>query len=85
MGKVLVIMDNPKSCKKCQMAQQLYDNEYLCVACNKRFCMGITQKQDFCPLVEIPQKDTNSYYPCEYSDGHRDGWNMCIDRIMGKN
>ena len=40
---------------------------------------------DWCPLMDLPEKD-NGDYPANTSDaGFVEGWNQCIDEITGGN
>ena len=40
-------------------------------------------KPDWCPLMDLPEKD-NGDYPANTSDaGFVEGWNQCIDEITG--
>ncbi len=58
------------------------------------FCLGagkcVLDKEaemipDWCPLMDLPEKD-NGDYPANTSDaGFVEGWNQCIDEITGGN
>lgn len=42
-------------------------------------------KPDWCPLMDLPEKD-NGDYPANTSDADFvEGWNQCIDDITGGN
>lgn len=42
----------------------------------------IRVKPDWCPLIDLPEKD-NGDYPANTSDaGFAEGWNQCIDEIQ---
>ena len=85
MSKAILVMDMPKSCRECDLR--------VIGSCN--FCTGadgrkIDQmkiinndiKPDWCPLCEVPQKQT---VHCTDTTHHRfakDGWNHCIDTIL---
>ena len=43
----------------------------------------ITKAQEWCPLREAPEKESKSCYPDDYEDGCVDGYNACIDEILG--
>lgn len=78
-------MDMPSSCFECPIGQ----NEILpfetCIQCPLGKCVVDAETEtrpDWCPLIELPKKDNKSYFPDEYSDGHRDGYNACIDELL---
>lgn len=50
------------------------------IDCEDGHCQG---KPDWCPLMDLPEKD-NGDYPANTSDaGFAEGWNQCIDEITG--
>lgn len=83
MSKSVIIMDTPDSCDMCDMVEMVNGKMYCevkgCGQCTEDY---ITCRPNWCPLKLIPQKDTNCYFPDEYSDGYRDGYNACIDEIL---
>ena len=73
-------MDMPSSCSECNFQQY-----GICHAVRKSICgtpTDLKSKPNWCPLRELPKKDNKSYFPNEYSDGHRDGYNACIDELL---
>ena len=45
----------------------------------------LSVRPDWCPLIDLPEKD-NGDYPANTSDaGFAEGWNQCIDEITGGN
>lgn len=84
MSKAVLVMDMPKECGKCN----LYDPEYdVCEATDKY--VRTFGKPDWCPLRELPGKaevsdcgelcDTDDWY----DSGYADGYNACIDELLG--
>lgn len=71
MSKAILVMDMPKNCFHCKL--QDWVNCRVVKGCHT----GDT-RPDWCPLREVPQKQedlpTNIY---------REGWNACIDKILG--
>ena len=52
-----------------------------CYSCYLRKLIRV--KPDWCPLMDLPEKD-NGDYPANTSDaGFAEGWNQCIDEITG--
>ena len=50
------------------------------IDCEYGYCQG---KPDWCPLIDLPEKD-NGEYPDNTSDaGFVEGWDQCIDEIEG--
>ena len=76
MSKAILVIDMPSMCKECPLC---YDD---CI-CD---IIGVVTDDDSvdmrCPLRPLPQKvemDMNEYY-----EGVADGWNDCIDTIVGE-
>ena len=50
---------------------------------NCRDIKDLSARPDWCPLMDLPEKD-NGDYPANTSDaGFAEGWNQCIDEITG--
>lgn len=43
----------------------------------------IRVKPDWCPLIELPEKDNGDYPANTFDAGFVEGWNQCIDEITG--
>lgn len=83
----ILVMTMPENCQKCKLKSRVHGIQNVTHCCN--FAEGmITLEKGFqerlpnCPLKPMPDKDTKSYYPDEYSDGHRDGYNACINELL---
>ena len=86
--KVILVIDEPENCEKCRVINSYYDNEYgwqtYCGADNHR--IREKNKKYFCPLRPIPKKkktDILSYRGLA-EQYRREGWNECIDEILGE-
>lgn len=91
MAKAVLVMEMPESCSKCPAYEsggyngsESYDG-----ACFiEKHCMNghmVTKgRPDWCPLRDLPKKDTQCYFPDEGADGYANGWNACITMIEGK-
>ena len=88
MSKAVLIIDMPNSCTECPLFEGYFDMH--CSGRNNK-CIGFPYPKDFgqdwCPLKEIPNKRDENYVE---NVGHRevgfiDGWNSCIDEIVGGN
>ena len=95
MSKSVLVIDTPESCLDCQFCYELDEGVEACcsisdddkdtslmkkIDCEYGYCQG---KPDWCPLMDLPEK-YNGDYPANTSDaGFVEGWNQCIDEIIG--
>lgn len=86
MAKAVLVMDMAECCADCPCSFFERDNPILNLIC------GVTQedaynvgKPDWCPLRELPEKipELKSGYEEISKSIHRDGWNACLDEILG--
>lgn len=86
MSKAVLVMNMPECCADCPCSFFERDNPILNLIC------GVTQedaynvgKPDWCPLRELPEKipELKSGYEEISKSIHRDGWNACLDEILG--
>lgn len=83
MSKSVLVIDAPESCRSCYLRG---------FTLNLQYCRGklkdikdTSVKPDWCPLMDLPEKD-NGDYPANTSDaGFVESWNQCIDKITGGN
>ena len=80
MSKMILVMEEPKSCMKCVLCK--------CGACVVSECKKLddskfTKRADFCPLHPVPEKKDpkNTVFDTDYS--YDVGYNDCIDEIFG--
>ena len=86
-SKAILILDMPKSCEKCSLCYNGIDcaiNGWV-VFSNE----GQTNRSSRCPLKSIPQKKENVIgfddIDLEWSaDSYCEGWNECIEEILGE-
>lgn len=93
MPKAVLVMDMPESCsmckflyefqgiKKCQL-MNVFNNGASRLSQNT-----FTEKRhEKCPLRELPEKipELESGYENIDRTLHREGWNDCLDRILGE-
>lgn len=93
--KAILVIEMPKSCNKCQLKTHRFGftTNKMKVGCKFKgdiLTDVLSDRPSWCPLKPMPQKkknllnknttmkDFNSY--CSY----RDGWNDCIDTILGE-
>ena len=99
MSKSVLVVDTPENCYDCPFGTEYCgDSEYE-GCCELAECLDsdmrlITEEHydcesksrpDWCPLMDLPEKD-NGDYPANTSDADFvEGWNQCIDDITGGN
>lgn len=89
MAKAVLVMDMPESCFECNF---LYcDGDTNLDSCQAReearpVDSETYKKPDWCPLRELPEKipELESGYESIDRTLHREGWNDCLDRILGE-
>ena len=79
MSKAILVIDMPKNCFHCKL--QDWANCRIVKGCHA----GET-RPDWCPLKPIPdKKNRNNRVVGDYLKGRSDGYNACIDDILGGN
>lgn len=96
MSKSVLVMDTPENYLDCQLCYELDEGvEAYCsisdddkdanimkkIDCKYGYCQG---KPDWCPLMDLPEKDDFDDPYEEYYTGYRDGWNRCLEEIVGE-
>ena len=84
MSKAILVMDMPECCNQCELCW-CQDGEYFCIPDDFKHYLDIkaTERPDWCPLKEMPQKKICKYHIDEkYMRGVKDGYNTCIEEIM---
>ena len=81
MSKAILVMDMPESCDKCPLFSGFY-TDMTCRANGYGIDYPYPDKdrQDWCPLKPMPEK-----VDIPYLATWDDGWNACIDKILGGN
>ena len=91
MSKTVLVIDMPKMCMGCPFAYPVDDFSYACVASEdedggyKVISNNSYDKkvEDWCPLMDLPEKDNGDYPANTFDAGFVEGWNQCIDEITG--
>ena len=85
MSKAILVIDMPSSCIDCPL--HYYGEPILWCGANERDMDTDdieNYKPTWCPLREVPQKDTYQYADSyKYGQGRKRGRNECIDEILG--
>ena len=97
MSKSVLVIDTPENCYDCPFGTEYCGNLEYEGCCELADCLDYDvilmteehydceskSRPDWCPLVDLPEKD-NGDYPANTSDtGFAEGWNQCIDEITG--
>ena len=88
MSKCVLVMDMPKSCCSCNMCNSndeciLQDED-----ANFKASDSWEELRKGCPLRKIPskyaEKDFTPIKDERYDNGYEDGYNACIDELLGE-
>lgn len=82
---ILVLKYMPDMCRNCPLFDFNNRGEPICNKENK--CIdSMHRKPDWCPLVELPKYSVRDYPEYDrYVTGYDDGWDACINEILGEN
>lgn len=95
MSKSVLVIDTPENCCDFQFCYELDEGAEACcsisdddkdtrsmkkIDCEYGYCQG---KPDWCPLMDLPEKNTTENDMMDYQCGMVDGRNQCIDEIIG--
>ena len=97
MSKSVLVIDTPENCLDCQFCYELDEGVEACcsisddddedaslmkkIDCEYGYCQG---KPDWCPLMDLPEKDDFDDLYDEYYTGYHDGWNRCLKEITSQ-
>ena len=96
MSKSGLVIDTPENCLDCQFCYELDEGVEACcsisdddkdtsimkkIDCEYGYCQG---KPDWCPLMDLPEKDDFDDLYDEYYTGYHDGWNRCLKEITSQ-
>lgn len=90
--KAILVIDMPKECWDCPLHRSSWDedNEEIMICRGKYMESHYGERPDWCPLKPLPEKKhkiTNDYESIKSFNTYflyRDGWNDCIDEILGE-
>lgn len=97
MSKSVLVIDTPTNCYDCPFGTgYCSDLEYEglceladCLDCNEilmteeHYDCESKSRPDWCPLMDLPEKDNGDYPANTFDAGFVEGWNQCIDEITG--
>lgn len=89
MSKSVLVIDTPERCIDCEIGQNYSSIIETCVFCQiagKPALDGKAESRpDWCPLMDLPEKDNGDYPSNTFDAGFAEGWNQCIDEITEGN
>ena len=92
MSKSVLVIDTQKTCMRCPFGLIVGDYFFCAITIDKdgaakqiRGALYGVKKQDWCPLMDLPEKDNGDYPANTFDAGFVEGWNQCIDEITGGN
>lgn len=77
--KAILVMDMPKTCDECKLANEDYD---VCQATQKSISYNERGYGSECPLKPMPKQNTFTYESNDYQKGYVIGYNTCLDEIL---
>lgn len=89
MSKAILVIDMPESCIGCDFnysvnSESSCKEDMVCMALAGKVIDGFTNKYDGCPLKELPKKFIYTDILSMPTVNYTDGWNACIDEILGE-
>lgn len=87
MSKSVLVIDTPERCIDCEIGQNYSSIIATWISCpiaGKSVLDGEAKSiPDWCPLMDLPEKDNGDYPANTFDAGFVEGWNQCIDEITG--
>ena len=86
MSKSVLVIDTPKNCMEGHLLTLLMiGGKPTCMATRNHVYSDKlkSEKPEWCPLMDLPEKDTGIYPTNTVDAGYAEGWNTCLDEITG--
>lgn len=77
--KGIIIVDIPDDCRLCPT----YDSEVNYCSCVDKKILEV-KKPDWCPIKPMPKKKSMDLGQTVVNAARNEGWNECIDEILGE-
>ena len=81
--KAILVIDNPNDCYDCPC---YYEDKDMCEAFDKK-AKADSGRPSWCPLRPLPSKRRKPFtktFGTPYNIGKAEGWNRCLDEILGE-
>ena len=83
MSKAVLVIDMPESCDECDFIDEMF--HYCTIPWfGKDVSDYVICRHEECPFKEMPERIAIHPDDNEYLEGGKNGWNLCINQIMGK-
>lgn len=82
MDKSIIMFDTPDSCGECFCQKGYTVYGYACGLTN-RMNKDARCRPGWCPLIPLPERHIASKTATGYEIGYEDGWNECLEKIVG--
>lgn len=82
MDKSIIMFDTPDSCGECFCQKGYTVYGYTCGLTN-RMNKDARCRPGWCPLIPLPERHIASKTATGYEIGYEDGWNECLEKIVG--
>lgn len=79
-GIIMIETEIPKNCHHCNQPDDTGYCKWAGIFIDYR--VKLDEKYSCCPIQPIPEKKY-PYYAPEYDEAYIEGWNACIDELMG--
>lgn len=80
-------MKTPERCVDCKIGQDMSNCMEVCIRCPIAEKVALDEETelipDWCPLMDLPEKDNGDYPANTFNAGFAEGRNQCIDEITG--
>ena len=87
MSRSVLVIDTPERCIDCEIGQNyssIIETWISCPIAGKSVVDGEAESiPDWCPLMDLPEKDNGDYPSNTFDAGFAEGRNECIDEITG--
>ena len=85
MSKAILVIDMPTDCEDCPLFKDGDKGMRKCEASRKGTEWDYYKvRPDWCPLRELPQKQTVHSIDTAHHRFAKDGWNACLNEILGE-
>ena len=80
MSKSIIVIDTPKNCEECNLCAGFMGKHY-CPPRDTEVSKG--ERDCSCPLVAVPEKMDPAKARGAYDVGYIEGYNACLNKILG--
>lgn len=86
MAKAVLVIDMPENCYKCKLGylgvHRSSGHTEWCCKLYPTLIGSHTEKPEWCPLKELPQKQAQHSIDTPHHRWAKNGWNACLNEIL---